>query len=334
MKKQILITNNDVEILDLGCGRGAKIPVLQKRGKVTGIDISSEFINNCQQLFPNSKFIVMDGLKLNFPKQTFEQVYCLDVIEHVNNPDLLLKNIKSVLKPKGHLFLDIPYYQSEKLLTTFNPSYPQEVHHQTVFTYKKIIALLNKYHFKITSSTFGKFADNLYLLSYFLQDKHIQNQQVDFIQETDLEKLLSFTIQHLYDNNLVKNIVTHPNFVLYNQISLSNFKLPVDELLFNIQFIDKLISPFFPKTISLKCQISPNTTNKLIDIKPKQSINLSKYSPKRHISKYKTKIKKITIEKKLLNNKIHQLSSELEIIKHSQFFKLWPAYNKIKSIIK
>src|SRR5207247_1822159 len=43
-----------------------------------------------------------------YPPSSFDLITLWDVIEHIPDPDLLLKQIATVLKPRGELFLHTP----------------------------------------------------------------------------------------------------------------------------------------------------------------------------------------------------------------------------------
>jgi len=316
------------KILDVGCGRGAKIAQLQKRGCVTGIDISAEFIDNCQQLYPKSKFFVMNALSMSLKAHTFDEVYCMDVIEHVDNPNLLLKNISKILKPDGKLFLDIPYFNSEKLLAVFNPTYFSQVHHKTVFSFNEIIRLLNKYSFKIDNCQFIKSFDNIYLLSFFIKGKKIQNQQGDLPQKNNIDKLMSYIVQHTYINEPIEQFSKSSEYLKYDQISKKYFHLSLVELLELSKLSNQLFSPILPKTISLVCHIQNNPNNNISKLKPQNKYgDLSKYSFNSKLKKHIKTINKLSEE----NN---NLKKELTKIKDSKLYKLWPIYNRIKKLLK
>lgn len=51
---------------------------------------------------------VEDGLNLSFPDNHFDVITCMEVIEHVGQPEQLLSEIKRVLKPGGHLLMTFP----------------------------------------------------------------------------------------------------------------------------------------------------------------------------------------------------------------------------------
>src|SRR5262245_19153014 len=49
------------------------------------------------------------------PDQDFDAILCNAVLEHVRNPDEVLREFRRVLKPGGHLYLCIPFMQPEHL---------------------------------------------------------------------------------------------------------------------------------------------------------------------------------------------------------------------------
>ena len=80
--------------LDIGCGpRGL--------GSSANIDIAYP---------PNipDNFQIMDAHELHFPNNTFEAISILEVIEHVENPSQVLREIYRVLKKDGALYLTTP----------------------------------------------------------------------------------------------------------------------------------------------------------------------------------------------------------------------------------
>jgi 2-polyprenyl-3-methyl-5-hydroxy-6-metoxy-1,4-benzoquinol methylase len=100
----------DTKILDFGCGSGLVIEEFQKRGfNCYGIDVSADAIR-----FGVSKGIknlsIIDSDKINFPDGTFDAVFALDVLEHIENEVPVLKEIERVLKPGGLFIVQVPAY--------------------------------------------------------------------------------------------------------------------------------------------------------------------------------------------------------------------------------
>lgn len=96
-------------VLDCGCGDGSLLTsVLQSfdAERAIGVDISPETIDNLRKNGPpGASFRVAD---LGQPLQGAEPVdlvLCSEVIEHVPNDDILLRNLASLVVPGGHLVL-------------------------------------------------------------------------------------------------------------------------------------------------------------------------------------------------------------------------------------
>lgn len=98
-------------ILDIGCGTGAFLQLLGSQGysNLYGIDISAFALQEAQKHTPNLKVCCNDlqsAISLN--DQQFDLISCLDVIEHLINPFVVLQEIARLLKPGGILLLTTP----------------------------------------------------------------------------------------------------------------------------------------------------------------------------------------------------------------------------------
>lgn len=110
-----------LELLDIGSSTGIiDYQLAQKFGKVCGIDIDSAAINFAKKRFKKANLIFKksDGLKLNFPTNSFDVVICTHIYEHVTNPQLLMREIYRVLKPGG-----LCYFAAINRLWPIEPHY-------------------------------------------------------------------------------------------------------------------------------------------------------------------------------------------------------------------
>ena len=103
------------EILDAGAGNGNYAFYLRKifpKAKITAIDISKEKINNVSNIahFLNLRNILFDQKTSTNLKERkkYDLVICIDVLEHIKNDYLAIKNISDSLKPGGNLILHVP----------------------------------------------------------------------------------------------------------------------------------------------------------------------------------------------------------------------------------
>ena len=100
-----------LESADIGCGGGILSEALCERGaRVTAVDAAPELIEVAR------KHATESGLSINYEVATCEQlcqqkpesfdlVTCLELIEHVPDPEQLLANLAGLIKPGGRLII-------------------------------------------------------------------------------------------------------------------------------------------------------------------------------------------------------------------------------------
>ncbi|MEM8837071.1 MAG: bifunctional 2-polyprenyl-6-hydroxyphenol methylase/3-demethylubiquinol 3-O-methyltransferase UbiG [Pseudomonadota bacterium] len=101
----------NAKVLDLGCAGGFMAEALAKRGAhVTGIDPAHKAIeaakDHAKQSDLKLRYDVGVGETLPYDDKSFDYVVCVDVLEHVNDLDAVLDEVKRVLKPGGVFFFD------------------------------------------------------------------------------------------------------------------------------------------------------------------------------------------------------------------------------------
>jgi len=114
--------NKRYRVLDLGCAEGKLSVLLAKEGhEVTAADISQSYLSRAEELAKNNglpiRFVkcnIEEGTS-SLPKDYFDFIFFLNVVEHVKNPVDSLNNIRSLLAADGKLFLNTP-----NMLTTVN----------------------------------------------------------------------------------------------------------------------------------------------------------------------------------------------------------------------
>ncbi len=105
-----LSSKKKLKILNIGCGTGGTVRMLEKHGDVTNVDISDEAIKYMKEKgFPN--VIKVDGIKLPFEDNTFDLVASFDVLEHIEEDVEALEEWRRVLKPQGHIIVSVPAYK-------------------------------------------------------------------------------------------------------------------------------------------------------------------------------------------------------------------------------
>ena len=100
---------NKKNVLDIGCGGGILSEELCKQGaKVTGIDSSSKSISIAKQHAEQNnydiKYINKSIFEIN-DLGAYDFIICFEMIEHINEPNDLIKKIKDLSSKKSGLFL-------------------------------------------------------------------------------------------------------------------------------------------------------------------------------------------------------------------------------------
>jgi SAM-dependent methyltransferase len=103
--------NNNINILDAGCGVGRHYQYLNNKYPIVGVDISSEFLKYARIRNPNGKFINKNLANDIFKPEQFSHILCLlDSIYHneINNEmNKILSNFYYWLKPDGYLCIHL-----------------------------------------------------------------------------------------------------------------------------------------------------------------------------------------------------------------------------------
>ena len=98
-------------VLDAGCGIGYGAAILDRAGarQVTAVDIAEPIIEVAKQSVPDTvRCDVGDLVSLSYPNASFDLVVCLEVIEHVEDRDAVLDELKRVMSPDAFLLVSSP----------------------------------------------------------------------------------------------------------------------------------------------------------------------------------------------------------------------------------
>ncbi|OGE80341.1 MAG: hypothetical protein A2826_02705 [Candidatus Doudnabacteria bacterium RIFCSPHIGHO2_01_FULL_43_23] len=94
-----------LKVLDVGCGTGEMAKDFSG-SDYYGIDISRDYIEYARQK-NKGKFQVMDATKMEFPDSSFDIVFVMAILHHLNDSDTeaILSEVKRVLRPGGKFLI-------------------------------------------------------------------------------------------------------------------------------------------------------------------------------------------------------------------------------------
>jgi SAM-dependent methyltransferase len=99
---------NSDRALDLGCGDG-RLSAELATGDLTAADVSAVALERARSRLAGARLVELDpDAPLPLDDATFDLVLCAETIEHVRDVQLLLSEIRRVLRPGGRLALTTP----------------------------------------------------------------------------------------------------------------------------------------------------------------------------------------------------------------------------------
>lgn len=102
------VKQKHMKILDSGCGCGYILPILNSYGEVSAMDFSQYAIEYAKKNFDG---VIKEGdLNGHIPYEynTFDLILSLDVLEHVPDDKLALKNLYNLLDINGKIVITVP----------------------------------------------------------------------------------------------------------------------------------------------------------------------------------------------------------------------------------
>lgn len=150
----ISIVKNDIawkigtnpRILDLGCGPGVNLNSWKGLGNVFGMDVSFEAATLAREE-TNCGIVAGNAEYLPFKADSFDLIFILDIIEHLNRPAFCLEEIRRVAKTDGLIVMTVPAYQA-----LYTPAIDQD--HKKRYRALEIKKLVKESGFEICKLTY------------------------------------------------------------------------------------------------------------------------------------------------------------------------------------
>lgn len=136
-------------LVELGCGSS---PTISKYPNALGIDINAEKIRFMQDKLPNNRFVINNSTRW-LDNGIFSNVLCIEVLEHLKEPEIVISEISRILKNYGTVIIATPDYS--KILWHIAEMFtPYKEEHCTKFTRDSLEQLCYKYNLKPIKHTY------------------------------------------------------------------------------------------------------------------------------------------------------------------------------------
>ena len=167
-------------ILEIGSGIGnISSYFLQNGSNITLSDLRENYLNILRDKFKNYQnlkgVITLDLVDNDFENKykhligTFDTVYALNVVEHIEDDKLAIANCRKLLRENGSLVILVPAYQF--LYNRFD----KELEHFRRYTSNKLNKLFADNNFKITKTQYFNFAG---IFGWFLSGKLLNKKTI------------------------------------------------------------------------------------------------------------------------------------------------------------
>jgi 2-polyprenyl-3-methyl-5-hydroxy-6-metoxy-1,4-benzoquinol methylase len=114
--KKFFPKSKNVQVLDIGIGRGEMLSCMQRWGYINylGVDISPSTVEFCRTLGLNCVQVDDSTSWLNGNRNRFALITLIDVLEHIPRQEVIsfLKSIWGSLQPGGTLIIQVPNLQA------------------------------------------------------------------------------------------------------------------------------------------------------------------------------------------------------------------------------
>ena len=137
-----------LDVLEIGCGIGGVIDALRRvpNLRLTGSEVYIQGLRYARARMPDVNFIQLDATEIPF-RAEFDVIGAFDVIEHIEEDELVMRQVHAALRPDGLFIVTVPQYQS--LWSTLDAI----VHHKRRYSRRELTGKLQRAGFEVVYAT-------------------------------------------------------------------------------------------------------------------------------------------------------------------------------------
>ena len=205
------------KVLDLSCGEGyGSLMLAEESCEVIGIDIDENTIRHASTKYVKKNLEFIIGSMSDIPikdEKLFDVIVCFEAIEHIEDHDGLMKEVKRLLKADGVFIVSTP----NKYICSDQPNYQNPFHLKELYL-NEFEGLLSK-DFK----NIFFYGQNVYLSSNVFplyeepgptKEYTIEKGDNEFLFVSSDKKLAKFYIAVASDGSLDRNLVLGNSYLL------------------------------------------------------------------------------------------------------------------------
>lgn len=193
----------DFRTLDVGCASGYFTFYAAEIGNQSvGIDVDERGNRKAKRLaqilgFYKTYFLLLDIRILDrFAEQLgkFDQIICLETIEHIRNDGKLLKDLSCLLKPGGKLFLTAPFKFHKPIHDDTLSDVEDGGHMRWGYTHDELRGMFRECNIEVGTEEYigGFMLQQLLLATRFLRDHYRVNKKLIWLIVSPLKLFLFF----------------------------------------------------------------------------------------------------------------------------------------------
>jgi len=179
--------NKNKKILDFGAGYGYFAQLLKGKGvcNIHCVEIDEELNEHCKNL----DFVVFDDLN-KIDDKSFEFIYTLNVLEHIEDDKSALLMLKNKLGNSGKIFIYVPAFQ------VLYSSFDKQIGHFRRYKKDDLVPFLQQNGFEVTQA---KYVDSVgFILALIYKFLNKNDGEINLLGLIIFDKIL-FPVGRVFD---------------------------------------------------------------------------------------------------------------------------------------